>query len=191
MFPKKFIPLYLEDLSFLIKRYCWRVTKIYTHYTFKQARFERDFVLMNQKTRQNAKNAIRKDFFKLKNNANFRFDCRNNASNVLFEPIIDEINKISYIKKNYSPFDSKVSGFINSDLLKQETEQIFQQRLAEVKYDNPFRNAKITVIENQNKEECDALEAPEKNERKSKKRKPTKNVETKLEDAFKNKKLKP
>ena len=34
------------------------------------------------------------------------------------------------------------------------------------------------------------LEALEKKERKSKKRKLTKNVETKLEDAFKNKKIK-
>ena len=93
MFPKKFIPLYLEDLSFLIKRCCWRLTKIYTHHTFEQARFKRDFVLMNQKSRQNAKNAIKKDFFRLMNNANFGFDCKNNASNVTFEPIIGEMNE--------------------------------------------------------------------------------------------------
>ena len=91
--------------------------KIYTHYTFEQALFKRDFVLMNQKSRQNAKNAIKKDFFKLMNNANFGFDCRKNANNVTFEHIRDEINKISYIKKCYSPFDTKVSGFLNSDLL--------------------------------------------------------------------------
>ena len=54
---------------------------------------------MNRKSRQNTKNAIEKDFFKLINNSNFGFDCKNNASNVTFEPIIDEINEISYIKK--------------------------------------------------------------------------------------------
>ena len=117
MFPKKFIPLYLEDLSFLIKRCRWRVMKIYTHYTFEQARFKTDLVLMNQKSRQSAKNAIKKDFFKLMSNASFGFDCRNNANNVTFEPIRDKINKISYIKKCYSPFDAKVSGFVNSHLL--------------------------------------------------------------------------
>ena len=84
-----------------------------------------------------------------------------------------------------------VSGFVNSNLLKQEIEQTFQQRLAEVKYDNRFKNAKITVIENENKEEHDALEVLQKKERKSKKRKLTKNVEGKLEDAFKIKRLKP
>ena len=88
LFPKKFILLYLEDLKFLITRCCWRVTKIYLHYTFEQARFKRDFVLMNQKSRQNAKNAIEKDFFKLMNNANIGFDCRNNANIAKFEPIL-------------------------------------------------------------------------------------------------------
>ena len=62
MFPKKFVPLYLEDLSFLIKRCCWRITKIYTHCRFEQVRFKRDFVLMNQMSRQNAKNAMKKTF---------------------------------------------------------------------------------------------------------------------------------
>ena len=64
LFPKKSIPLYLEDLKFLITRCCWRVTKIYSYYRFEQARFKREFVLMNQKSRQNAKNAIEKGFFK-------------------------------------------------------------------------------------------------------------------------------
>ena len=35
MFPKKFIPLYLEDLRFLIKRAGWIVTKLYLHFTFE------------------------------------------------------------------------------------------------------------------------------------------------------------
>ena len=48
LFPKKFIPLYLEDLKFLITRCCWRVTKIYSHYTFEQARFKREFLCINE-----------------------------------------------------------------------------------------------------------------------------------------------
>ena len=65
MFPKRFIPLYLEDLSFLIKRCCWRIRKIYTHYRFEQVLFKRGFVLMNQISRQNAKNAMKKTFLNL------------------------------------------------------------------------------------------------------------------------------
>ena len=126
LLPKKIIPLYLEDLKFLITRCCWRVTKIYSLYRFKQARFKREFVLMHQKCRQNAKNAIEKDFFKLKNNANFEFDCRNNANNAKFEPVIDEINEITYIKKYYNLFDNKAPNFVNSDVLEQQIKHDLQ-----------------------------------------------------------------
>ena len=51
MFPKKFIPLYLEHLRFLIKRAGWVVTKLYSHFKFEQDAFKKDFVLMNQKSR--------------------------------------------------------------------------------------------------------------------------------------------
>ena len=45
--------------------------EIYSHYMFEQALFKKNFVLMNRKSRQNAKNAIEKDFYKLMKNANF------------------------------------------------------------------------------------------------------------------------
>ena len=84
-----------KELKFLITRCFWRITKIYSHYTFEQARFKREFVLINKKSAQNAKNTIEKDFFKLMNNTNFGHDCRNNANNAKFEPIIDEVNEIT------------------------------------------------------------------------------------------------
>ena len=132
MFLKKFIPLYLEDLRFLIKRAGWRVTKLYSHFIFEQDCLKREFVLMNQKLRQIAKNNIEKDFFKLMNNANFGYDCRNNANNTKFEPIIDEISEITYIKKYHNLFDSKVSNFVKSDILEQQINQDFQQKIANV-----------------------------------------------------------
>ena len=33
------------------------------------------------------------------NNANFSYDCRDNANNAKFQPVIDEVNEITYIKK--------------------------------------------------------------------------------------------
>ena len=38
------------------------VTKMYSHYTFEQECFKKDFILMNQSSRQNEKNSIEKDF---------------------------------------------------------------------------------------------------------------------------------
>ena len=79
--------MYLEDLSFCIKRAGWKVTKPYLHLTFEQARFKRKVILMNQKSRQQSKNDIEKDFYKLMNNSNFGYDCRNNLDNYKFVPI--------------------------------------------------------------------------------------------------------
>lgn len=71
LFPKKIIPLYLEELKFLIQRCGWLVTKIYSHFTFEQDAFKKDFVLHNQKEQKNVKRYIDKDFYNLMNNANF------------------------------------------------------------------------------------------------------------------------
>ena len=87
---------------------------------------------MNQKSRQNSKNAIEKDFFKIMNSANFGFDRRNSVDNAKFEPIIDEINEITYIKRYYDLFNNKLSNFVNSDVLEQQIEHNFQQQIANV-----------------------------------------------------------
>ena len=63
LFKKLFLPMYLEDLALCIKRAGWKVTKIHAHLTFEQSRFKRNFILMNQKSRQLSKNDVEKDFF--------------------------------------------------------------------------------------------------------------------------------
>ena len=64
---------------------------------------------MNQKSRGNPKNSVEKDFYKLMNNSNFGYDCRNNLDNYKFVPIFDELKEMTYIKKYYNFLDTKVS----------------------------------------------------------------------------------
>ena len=90
------------------------------------------------------------NFFELLNNANFEFDFRNSANNAKFEPIIDEINEITYLKKYYNLFNNKVSNYVNSDVLEQQIEHDFQQQIANVRQDDALRIAKIYSIKNQN-----------------------------------------
>ena len=45
-----------------MKRAGWLVTKIYSLYTFEQESFKRDYIIMNQKSRQKAKDSVEKDF---------------------------------------------------------------------------------------------------------------------------------
>ena len=169
MFPKKCIPLYIEDLRFLIKRTGWIVTKLYSHFTCEQYAFKKDFVLMNQKSRQNAKNHIEKNFYKLMNNSDFGFDCRNNANNFKFEPLINEIDELTYIKKYHNLFDSKIKSFVSSSILEENINQSFDQAISLIKSDDPFKNISITELKNKKQEEMDAVDCLRKREKKRKK----------------------
>ena len=171
LFPKKCIPLYIEDLQFLIKRAGWVVTKLYSHFTFEQDTIKKDFVLMNQYSRQNAKNDIEKNFYKLMNNSNFGFDCRNNANDLKFEPLINEIKELSYIKKYHSLFDEKVKEFVGSEILEKKINQDFDQEMSEIKDNDPFKDIRITELTNRKAENFDALELFKKKEKRMKKRK--------------------
>ena len=81
---KKFLPVYTEHLHFLRKRTGLIVTKIYAHYIFEQSKLKKHFEIINQVSRQNAKISVEKDFYKLMNNANFGYNCRNNIDNYKF-----------------------------------------------------------------------------------------------------------
>ena len=166
MFPKKFIPLYIEDLRFLIKTAGWRVTKLYSHFKFEQDAFKKEFVLMNKTFRQNAKNNIVKDFFKLMNNTNFGFDCRNNTNNTRFESIIDEMNEITYIKKYYNLFDSKVNRFVRSGILEEQINNDYVEKVAKVWDDDPFKNARLREIENERNTSLNGLKCLKDKEKK-------------------------
>ena len=100
--------MYLEQLCFTINRAGWSVTKMYPQYAFEQECFKKNFILMNQRSRQNAKNLIEKDFYKLMNNSNFGYHCHNNLDNCQFVPIFDELQEFKYLKRYYNYIDSKV-----------------------------------------------------------------------------------
>ena len=141
---------------------------------------------MNQKSRQNAKNSIEKDFYKLMNNVNFGFDCSNNANKLKFEPLIGEINELRYIKKYYNLFDNKISGFVNTEILEKNINQEFDQKIALIKDDNPFKNTRFVELENEKETSIDSLNCLKTRRKKKKKRK---RKDLQIDDMLKNKKI--
>ena len=191
LLPKGCIPMYLEELKFVIYRCGWKVTKLYKHYYFEQERFKKDFILMNQKARQQSKNKIESDFCKLLNNANFGYDCRNNLDNCTFEPISDEIREISFIRRYHDNlFDKELSPFINSHILEQEITHKYNSERQKVVDSDPFFAAKIRSIENRKHAEIETLEYFKKAEKKNKKRKTLHNYSERMDAANKDRKVK-
>ena len=62
LFKKNFLPMYLEDFVFCIKCAGWKLAKIHAHLTFEQKTFKQKFILMNQKSRQESNNNVKKIF---------------------------------------------------------------------------------------------------------------------------------
>ena len=117
---------------------------------------------MNQKSRQNAKNSIEKDFFKLMNNTNFGYDCRNNLDNCQFTPIFDEINEVTYLKRYYNYFDKEVSKFVSSDLIRAELEKNYNDSLMKVSKDDKFYQVKLLALKAERQQDLESAEAFEK-----------------------------
>ena len=170
MLKKKFIPMYLEHLAFVIKRAGWKVTKIHAHLTFEQKRFKKKFILMNQKSRQESKNNIEKDFYKLMNNSNLGYDCQNNLDNCKFVPIFDEFKEITYIGRYWNFFDSRISQFVTTDLIKEDIEKKYDNKLIKLDKEDKFYAIKLNTINDQRLSDLEAAENFEKKKKKKKKR---------------------
>ena len=130
---KIFIPLFAEDLYFLITRAGWKVTKVYDHYIYKQDTFKKKFVVMNQNNRKTAKTKVEKDFYKLLNISNFGNDCQNNIGNCKLELMFDGFEEIAYIKRYSNIFtDPKFTEFFQQIFFENKWNENFQKKQRKV-----------------------------------------------------------
>ena len=100
--PKKRFPMYFDHIHFLVKRAGWKVTNVHRYYTFEQDPFKKEYILGNQKARQAAVargDYVQANLWKLLNNANFGFDCRDNWQNKSLHLIYDDVEEVDFISK--------------------------------------------------------------------------------------------
>ena len=145
---------------------------------------------MNQKSRQNAKNSIEKDVFKFMKNANFEYDCRNNLDNCHFIPIFDEMNEITYQKRYYDYFNKDVSKFVTSDLVRAESEEIYNDFVMKLSKDDQFYQVKLSALKAERQQNLEAVEAYEKKNKKIKRTRTILNYMTRSEELHRNNKIK-
>ena len=123
---------------------------------------------MNQSSRQNEKNSIEKDFNNSWITQIFGYDCRKNLDNCPFVPIFHELQEITYLKRYYNYFDSKVSSFVSSDLIRQEIEEKYNDLLVKLLKDKEYYEIKLSTL---NTEKSESLEAAKNFDKKNKRNK--------------------
>ena len=104
--PKKHFPMFIDHIHFLTKRAGWTLTKVHHYYTFEQEPFKKDYILGNQKSRQEAVaqgDEAQGNFHKLLNNANFGFECRN-ILEAKIKNIQDKYNDVENLPFDEQPF---------------------------------------------------------------------------------------
>ena len=98
---------------------------------------------MTQVSRQKAKTRVEKDFYKLLNNSNFGYDCRNNIDSCSFKPTFDDIDEISCIQKYTSIYYNDVyKDFAYNDSIKEQIEHEYKSDLMSIKEDDPYLESK-------------------------------------------------
>ena len=101
---------------------------------------------MNQKSRQESKYSIEKDFYKLMNNLNFGYDSQNNLDNCQFVPVFDEYKEVTYVGRYFNFFDPRVSQFVTGDLIRQEIEEKYNDRLIKLDKEDNFYPTKLNSL---------------------------------------------
>ena len=129
---------------------------------------------MNQVGHQNAQTD--KDFYKLMNNANFGYDCRNNADNCYFSLIYDEIDELSFA--NFI-FDQGISDFVSSEILESQIEEEYLNEIANLDPNNAYFEARKSSLEIQKKKEIDLLFSMKKSRQKKTQKNSIKDIDEK------------
>ena len=120
---------------------------------------------MNQNARKSAKTKVGKDFYKLLNNSNFGYDCRNNIDNCSLELMYDDLNELFYVKKFTNVFQNQsYQEFFTKELADEE----FNKKIEELNVNDQFYYAKKENLFQEKDEEIKGIEMFLKKKRKCK-----------------------
>ena len=144
--------------------------------------FKKEFVISNQVARQNAKTPKEKNFYKLMNNANFGYDCRNNFKNRYFTPVVDEIEEMAYIRKHQNVCDSDIINYFSPDHLRMQINEDFDNKIAKISTQDEYYEVNKNSLEIERKKQLDSVESLMKKRVKNHKKRVFKEVDQLVED---------
>ena len=119
---------------------------------------------------------MEKNFYKLMNNANFGYNCRNNFENRYFTPVVDEIEEMAYIRKHENVYDSDIINYFSPDHLQMQINEDFVNKLGKINTQDECYEAKENSLEIERKKQLDSVESLTKKRVKNHKKRAFKGV---------------
>ena len=159
------------------------------HLTFEQKRFKQTFILMIQKSRQESKNDIEKDFYKLMNNSILGYDCHNNLDNCKFVLIFDELKEFTHIERYHNIFDTKISEFVTVNL-KQNTEATYNDELIKLDKEDKFCQIQLDTLNTERLTNLEVANSFENKQKKNKRKLTLNDYDDRKHEALRNQKIK-
>ena len=104
------------------------------------------------------------------NNSNFDYDCRNKLDNCEFIPIFDELKEITYINRYFNFFDSRVSKFVMGDLIWQQIEETYNDKLIKLDKEDKFYVIRLNSLKAERMSDLEAADNFDKKNKKNKRR---------------------
>ena len=115
---------------------------------------------MNQVFQQKAKTKVGKDFYKLMNNSNFGYDCRNNIDNCSFKPIYEDIVEVSYIQKYISLyFNDAYKDFACPNTIQEQIKQGYISEMIKIASNDSFADTKKYSVGQKRASKIDAVDS--------------------------------
>ena len=111
--------------------------------------------------------------WKLMDNINFGYDCRNNFNNSFVAPVIDELEEMSYICQHQNVLDPSVKYFVSTKLIEQQINEVFDNKSLQLDPFEDFYEVRKNSFELEKRKQLDSiLSSINKKKKKPSKRQP-------------------
>ena len=124
------------------------------------------------------------------NNSNFGYDCCYNLDNCKFVPIFDELKELTYVEWYHNIFDPKFSEFVTTDLMKQNIEETYNDKLIKLDKEDKFYQIKLDTLNTKRLTNLEVANSFENKQKKNKRKLTLNDYDDRKNEALRNQKIK-
>ena len=107
-----------------------------------------------------------------------------------FVPIFDELKEITYVERYHNIFDPNFSEFATTDLIKQNIEETYNDKLIKLDKEDKFYQIKLDTLNTKRLTNLEVANSFENKQKKNKRKLTLNDYDDRKNEAFRNQKIK-